>query len=148
MSRRTPQSRVRAWARDDEGASMVEFAIVAPLLFLFIFAIIDFGRAIFLYNNLQDTARRAARLGAVQFPDPCTSAALIQDSARAWVLEFNDGRVPSSAYAVNVSCTTPGMVRVQIADYPFTSIVPVPALADLRMTQQAGVRFEGAGPGL
>jgi hypothetical protein len=103
--------------------------------------VIDFGRALFLYNNLQDTARRAARLAAVQFPNPCASATLVRDSARTWVREFNNGR--ASAYTVDVTCSA-DLVRVTIANYPFTPIVPVPALRNLRMTQQAGVRFEGA----
>ena len=130
---------------------MVEFAIVAPLLFLLIFGIIDFGRALFLYNNLQDSARRAARLAAVQLPDPCASTALIQSSARSYIREFNNS--PSAASAVvNVTCTRDAAARVtrvsvQIANYPFRSLLPVPALSNLRITQQAGVRFEGANPG-
>ena len=141
VARARVPARVRAWAREEQGASMVEFAIITPLLFGLIFGIIDFGRALFLYNNLQDTARRAARLAAVQFPDPCASTALVQDSARTWVREFNNGR--ASGYAVNVTCAS-NIVRVTIANYPFTPLVPVPALRNLRMTQQAGVRFEGA----
>jgi Flp pilus assembly protein TadG len=141
------RAHVGALLRDERGVSMVEFALVAPLLFAFIFGVIDFGRALFLYNNLQDTARRAARLAAVQFPNPCASTTLVRDSARTWVREFNNGR--ATAYTVDVTCSADlGLVRVTIRDYPFQSIVPVPALRNLRMTQQAGVRFEGANPGL
>ncbi len=143
-------TRIARWLRDEHGASMVEFAIVCPVLFALIFGIIDFGRALFLYNNLQDTARRAARLAAVQFPDPCAgvSVSLVQDSTRAWVREFNNNPARPADYAVNVTCAAAGMVNVQIANYPFRSIVPVPALRSIRMTQQAGVRFEGAPAGL
>lgn len=44
---------------------MVEFAIVAPLLFALIFGIVDFGRAFLLWNNMTNATRDAARQGAV-----------------------------------------------------------------------------------
>ncbi len=130
---------------------MVEFAIIAPLLFGLIFGVVDFGRALFLYNNLQDTARRASRLGAVQLPDPCASSAMIQDSARAWIQEFNNGSSAGSA-TVDVTCAqdasgTATRISVRISNYPFEPLMPVPPLRGLQMTLQAGVRFEGANPG-
>ncbi len=126
---------------------MVEFAIVTPLLFALIFGVVDFGRALFAFNNLQDTARRAARLAAVQFPNPCagTNAALVRDSASAWVRGFGGS---ATAPTVQVTCPTPGIVRVTISNYVFDPILPVPVLEGLTMSQQAGVRRENADPTL
>lgn len=70
----TAGGRVRRWSerrrkgRGDRGASMVEFAIVAPLLFLMLFGIIDFG---WLLNQQQDVrygAREGARIAATTSP--------------------------------------------------------------------------------
>lgn len=58
--------RLRQRSGRDRGAAAVEFALVAPLLLLLIFAVIDFGR---MFNQLITTteaAREAARLAAVQ----------------------------------------------------------------------------------
>ena len=44
----------------------MEFAIVAPLLFMMIFGILEFGRAIMVSNLLADAAREGCRLAAVQ----------------------------------------------------------------------------------
>lgn len=53
-------------SRNDEGAAAVEFALVLPLLLLFLFGIITFG-IVFAQNlALGNGARQAARLGAVE----------------------------------------------------------------------------------
>jgi hypothetical protein len=44
---------------------MVEFALVAPLLFIFIFGLVDFSRIIQARTTVAEAARQAARQGAV-----------------------------------------------------------------------------------
>ena len=41
-----PRGRFRGFRRDERGTALVEFALIAPLLFLLLFGIIDFGRAL------------------------------------------------------------------------------------------------------
>jgi Flp pilus assembly protein TadG len=56
---------VRRLRKREEGASLVEFALIAPILFLILFGIIDFG---FIYNDflsLRQGVRDGARVGAV-----------------------------------------------------------------------------------
>jgi hypothetical protein len=43
----------------------VEFALIAPLLFLLLFGIIDFGRALDYYNQVTQLAGQGARAAAV-----------------------------------------------------------------------------------
>lgn len=53
------------------GMAVVEFAIVAGLFFATVFAAIEMGRAYFVYNLLEESTRRGARLAAVcQIGDP------------------------------------------------------------------------------
>ena len=47
------------------GTAVVEFALIAPLLFLLIFGIVDFGRALDYYNQLTQLAGQGARAAAV-----------------------------------------------------------------------------------
>ena len=52
--------------KDENGAPMVEFALVLPVLLLIFFGIIQFGFIMFTYNNMVQAAREAARTLAVQ----------------------------------------------------------------------------------
>ncbi len=50
----------------DRGASALEFALIAPVLFLLIFGIVDFGLGIWTYNNLSQAVREGARYAVVR----------------------------------------------------------------------------------
>jgi Flp pilus assembly pilin Flp len=51
--------------KEERGASAVEFAIVASLLFLILFGTITFGLVLNRYQGLQAAGREAARLGSL-----------------------------------------------------------------------------------
>jgi len=57
--------RSRIFACSQEGTTTVEFAIVGLLLFMVLFAVIEFGRALFVMNTLTEATRRGARMAAV-----------------------------------------------------------------------------------
>src|SRR5512132_99660 len=45
----------------ERGASLVEFAIAATVFLTVLFAVVEFGRALWVHNALTDAARRGAR---------------------------------------------------------------------------------------
>lgn len=47
------------------GQSLVEFALIFPILILMLVAIFDLGRAVFAYNSITNAAREGARLAIV-----------------------------------------------------------------------------------
>ena len=47
------------------GQTLVEFAMVLPIIFVVLVATLDLGRAVFVYNTLAQSARYAARLAIV-----------------------------------------------------------------------------------
>lgn len=53
--------RPRARRHPGHGQATVEFALLAPLFFLLVLGVIDFGRAIYFYDGLAHGAREAAR---------------------------------------------------------------------------------------
>lgn len=66
----------RRRCRGDDGAVLVEFALVLPILFLLIFGIIEFGWAFFQNLDVRHGAREGARLAAVNYKEsPSPSAA-------------------------------------------------------------------------
>ena len=53
---------------DDTGSQIMEFALVLPLLVVFVVAIYDFGQAFNVKEKLNFTVKDAARFGAAAFP--------------------------------------------------------------------------------
>lgn len=51
--------------RHERGASLVEFALVVPLLTMFLFGIVQFGLAYDMKQSVNSAAREGARLAAV-----------------------------------------------------------------------------------
>jgi Flp pilus assembly protein TadG len=51
--------------RRSRGQAMVEFAMVAPIFFLLLFALIDFGRYVYYVQVLNNAAREGARYAIV-----------------------------------------------------------------------------------
>jgi Flp pilus assembly protein TadG len=72
----------------EAGTSIVEMAIVLPLLLLLVFAIGDFGIAYTRWVSLTNAAREGARAGVV-FREPCDAGA-VEDEIRATVSDFAD----------------------------------------------------------
>jgi Flp pilus assembly protein TadG len=70
----------------EEGASMVEFALVLPLLLLLVFGIMEAGWAFAQQVEVRNAAREGARLAVVDFPTPGSgdsSAIVTEVCARA-----------------------------------------------------------------
>jgi hypothetical protein len=55
--------------RRDDGISLVEFSFVAPVFFLLVFGIIEFGLVFRDYITVNDAVNDAARSGAIAGPD-------------------------------------------------------------------------------
>lgn len=49
----------------ERGQSLMEFALLAPVLFMVMLAIFDFGRLMFMYSQVANGAREGARYGSV-----------------------------------------------------------------------------------
>ncbi len=87
----------RRGLRSDSGAAAVEFAIIAPLLFLLLFGLIDFGLAI----NARIVASNAAREGARVASLGGTEAQIRAQVASA------SSTLDQSRVTVTVACKTP-----------------------------------------
>jgi Flp pilus assembly protein TadG len=77
-------SRRRISLENEQGQTMVEFAIVLPVLALLLFGVIQFGIAFNNYLTLTDAVRAGARKAAVsrEASSPCgTAVAEVQASA-------------------------------------------------------------------
>ena len=59
---------IRAFVRDRTGATAAEFALVLPLLLIFLLGIVDVGRWLWVYNEAQKATQMGARLAVVGNP--------------------------------------------------------------------------------
>jgi Flp pilus assembly protein TadG len=48
------------------GVAVVEFALIATVFFIVLFAILEFGRLFYIFNSVQEVTRRAAREAVVR----------------------------------------------------------------------------------
>jgi Flp pilus assembly protein TadG len=94
----------------ERGANLVEFAILAPLLILLVFGIIDFGWAMGTYNDVRHGAREAARFAAVNAGDETamgTMACNSMDIASGATVTFTDSATGAVGEQAVVSVTAP-----------------------------------------
>jgi hypothetical protein len=63
---------VQSWTRSERSQGLTEFALIAPIILLLTFGIIDFGRGLYFYITLQQAANEGARVAvrASYFVDP------------------------------------------------------------------------------
>jgi len=55
----------RLCRRNRRGAAVVEFAVVAPILFLLVFGMIEYGRLVMVQQMLTNASREGARVGVL-----------------------------------------------------------------------------------
>lgn len=113
----------------ERGSTLVEFSIAATVFLMVMFAVIEFGRAVWTHNALADAARRGARYAVVNpantgnvknvvvygDPDGGTSP-IVED------LTTDNVEVNYSGFGLDG-----GTVQVTIKDYQFKFVVPIVA---------------------
>lgn len=119
--------------RSDRGAAMVEFAIIAPLLLLLVFGIIEFGRA----YNAQNTLTHAAREGAREY-------AITQDAASAEVVAKNAATsLNKSLITATLSACDPGQPASVTLQYPFQLRIAFFPVSNFTMQSEGVMRCGG-----
>ena len=66
------KKRIESFLKSQRSQGLTEFAIIAPVILLLTFGIIDFGRALYIYITLQQAANEGARVAvrASYYIDP------------------------------------------------------------------------------
>jgi Flp pilus assembly protein TadG len=94
--------------RGDDGAALVEFALVAPLLFMLFFGIIEFGSTYSQLLNLRHGAREGSRLAAVNYNPNGQSGQALANTVSAEICEKMDLATGATvALSVDTSGTYP-----------------------------------------
>lgn len=112
----------------ERGSTLVEFAIGATVFLTVMFAVIEFGRALWVHNALSDAARRGARYAVVH---SAGDAAAVKN-----VVVYGNPAGGSSPLVnnlttanVNVSYSgfglSDGTATVSITNYKFQFVIPI-----------------------
>ena len=134
------------------GATLVEFALILPVFLFLVFAILNFGRALQIYQTLTNAAREGARYSAAPYegtnPGDLPETLDVEAKVCAYLLS---GNLPcgskstvsiSQAGTKTVNGITMAYTQVDVSA-PYTFIgLPLP---DVTMTTHAVMRNENDG---
>ena len=136
--------RLRKFIRNEDGAAVVEFALVMPVLFLVVFGIIDFGRAFYTVNNIVSAVREGARYGAIlPAPDTPVGRREIRDRVRRVSAPFGGDTIQDAQ--IQIEFLNDELVRVRVENYPFRPLTPLADMLGFEtwpITRQATFRWE------
>lgn len=97
------ERRGRRLARAQRGASALEFALVAPLLFAVLFVSIEVTVILFADAVLEGTANRVTRIGRLGVPEGSTCEDTVRravdDGMGGWVVDSTDLRLDVRVYS-------------------------------------------------
>jgi Flp pilus assembly protein TadG len=119
--------------RRDEGAALVEFALVLSLLVMITFGIIEFGRAYNAQVTLTHATREGVRVLAIT-GDQSLAVAATRDAAPT---------LASGALTVTADPCTPGYPTRVHASYPLTYDIPFFGSKTLALDSTAVMRCGG-----
>jgi Flp pilus assembly protein TadG len=112
---------------DQTGTTTVEFAIVAAVMFMLLFGVIEFGRVMFVANALDESTRRGARLAAVcPVGDPMPAQAAIlagTDGVSTIAADLTVANVAIAYLDVNGAPVANPAINLAAIRYVRTSIV-------------------------
>ena len=105
--------------RTDSGVTVVEAAFVLPLLFMFIFGLVDLGMWTLNANQASNAARDGARVGILAYPLPGFAIATEKEEAKAAIIEAVKARLPEGTVDdsdVTITCLADDGTTVSCAD--------------------------------
>lgn len=124
--------------RRERGATLVEFAFVAPFLLFLILGVVELGWALGLNNDVRHGAREAARIAAVSAPslqtNVCNSMDLASGQTVTYAMVSGSGDTGSTA-SVTVSAPAGSLSGVPLISW----VVPanLSSSVEFRLEQDA-----------
>lgn len=100
----------RAPDNRQDGAAAIEFAILCLAFFTILFAILEFGRMLYLYNTMQEVTRRGARAAVVRWID--------QSAAIKAVALFGGSAIPAGAEVTSANISIEYLNKAGVAASP------------------------------
>ena len=125
--------------RYQRGTSVVEMAIVLPLLLMLIFAIGEFGMMYTQWQSLTNAAREGARVGVVWRGTACDSTVVTTDIQNAVDQYMVNTGIDTGTITTNINgvCGAAGTMLTVTARVPY-AFAAMPGLAGLQSSINLG----------
>jgi len=120
--------RIKSKRDTERGATLVEFAIGATVFLAALFAVLEFGRALWLHNALTDAARRGTRYAVVHSEANSAqvkNVVVYGNSAGTGTPLINNLSTANVAVNYDTLGVGEGTVSVSITNYQFQFVVPL-----------------------
>ena len=118
---------------DDGGSTLIEYAFAATVLIVLMYGVLEFGRVLYLQNQLQHGVAMAARWATVTSGVcPSNTGSQIESYAAARSSVF----LTISSANFSASCTASCGNRVSVS-YPFSFTIPFYGTTSLNLTAQS-----------
>ena len=112
---------LRRMVKSEKGQSMVELALILPIIILILFGILEFGRIFYSYIVITNAAREGARVGAVGSPD----SVIIERIREAAPLPYAESKLAITRLEPHEDARTPGIpLTVEVA-YDVDLVTPI-----------------------
>jgi Flp pilus assembly protein TadG len=120
--------RIKTCRENERGSTLVEFSIGVTVFLTAMFAVLEFGRALWVHNALTDAARRGARYATMHSP---ADVGQVKN-----VVVFGDPNGSGSPMVTNLTTSNvtvnynnfglnDGTVSVSITSYQFQFVLPL-----------------------
>ena len=113
--------------RLNRGQSLVEFALLLPIMLLIFMMVLDLGRAFYYYSVIQNAAREGARYGIVHYHYVSTSAALetsIIVKAKELVVGIDPADLMVAPTVPDYPIETGDILEIEV-EYSFSAVTPL-----------------------
>jgi len=113
---------------NERGSTLIEFAIAITVFVTVMFAVLEFGRALWVHNALSDAARRGARYAVLHSQgsaEEVKNVVVFGDPAGSGQPMLNNLSTANVNVVYNNFGLNDGTVSVSITDYQFQFVVPI-----------------------
>lgn len=140
--------RIKTCRNNERGSTLVEFAIGATVFMTAMFAVLEFGRALWVHNALTDAARRGARYATL---NTAASATQVKNVVVYGNPDGSGSPMVNDLSAANVDVNysgfglNDGTVSVSITNYQFQFVIPILGTSITMPSYKTTLTAESAG---
>lgn len=140
--------RIKTCRDNERGSTLVEFAIGVTVFLTAMFAVLEFGRALWVHNALTDAARRGARYATLNSTANETQVKNVvvygnpEGSGQAMLNNLSTANVDVDYTGFSLN---DGTVSVSITDYQFQFVIPIVGTTITMPSYKTTLTAESAG---
>lgn len=106
--------------RHQRGQSLVETALVLPILLVILMGIFDFGRAIFAFNAVSNSAREAARVAIVN-----QNSTAVEEEGKRAAIGLDPDAIDVTFAIPDCGTVLVGCTASVTVDHEWTALTPI-----------------------